>query len=188
MFALHVLAFIPLLFGFPDLTVNWSGGELSAVRIVADGKEEVISQCIQSGLEVRYRYELRLCKRRLLWADFCTDESVQTRTMQFDPISESYRVVVDKIGDREPAKITTFPTLDGALRAVNSLTSPSLDQLGFNEKDFPSSRLPYLGVRVVTDCKGDYNETIARISSFITLGLIDIGTFDSGWVDFALSK
>lgn len=183
-----ILAFLPLLFAFPNPNVNWSGGELKAVRITADGKEKVINQCISSGLEVRYRYELRVCRHRILWADYCTDEKVVVRSLNFDPISESYRVVIDKLGDREPAKVTTATTLDAALGAVTAFTSPPLLEMGFNSRDFPANRDPYLNVRVIADCKGDYNETLAQISNFLTLGLVEVGTFDSGWVAFSLTR
>lgn len=185
---LRYLVFVPLIFGFPNLKVNWSGGEFNSVRITAEGKERLINQCIESGLEVRYRYEFRVCKRRFFWADSCEDDVVRVRSLQFDPISESYRVFFDIIGDREPAKIVTHTSLDEALQDVTTLVSPSLAELGFNEKKYPPARAPYLGVRVITDCKGDYSETFARISSVLTLGLVDVGTFDSGWVDFSLSR
>lgn len=188
MFLLKIFAFIPLLFAFPTPTVNWSGGELNAVRISADGKEQVINQCISSGLEVRYRYELRVCHHRILWADYCSDEKVVVRSLNFDPISESYRIVIDKLGDKEPAKITTSTSLETALSAVTAFTSPPLVDLGFNSREFPANRSPFLGVRVIADCKGDYNETLAKISNFLTLGLVDVGTFDSGWIAFSLTR
>ncbi|MBN8550577.1 MAG: hypothetical protein J0M12_14775, partial [Deltaproteobacteria bacterium] len=73
------------------------------------------------------------------------------------------------------------------LGTVTTLTSPPLSSLGFNSSDFPQNRSPFLGVRVIADCKGDYNETIAKISNFLTLGLVDVGSFDSGWVAFSLA-
>ncbi len=185
---LRHLIFVPLIFGFPDLRVNWSGGEYNSVRVVAEGKEELINQCIEGGLEVRYRYEFRICRRRFLWADACAEDVVHTRSLQFDPISESYRVSVDKLGDHLAPKVITHPTLEEALGDVTTLYSPSLNELGFSDKKYPQSRSPYLGVRVVADCKGDYNETFSRISSFLTLGMVDIGTYDSGWVDFSLVR
>ena len=185
---LRYFIFVPLIFGFPDLKVNWTGGEFNSVRVLAEGKEALISQCIESGLAVRYRYEFRVCRRRLLWADTCGDEVVHTRTLQYDPISESYRVSIDKLGDHLAPRVVTHPALDEALQNVTVLYSPSLSELGYSERRYPQKRAPYLGVRVVTDCKGDYNETFARISSFLTLGILDIGTYDSGWVDFSLVR
>ncbi|MBN8550607.1 MAG: hypothetical protein J0M12_14925 [Deltaproteobacteria bacterium] len=187
MFLLKILAFVPLFFAFPNPNVNWSGGEHNAVRISADGRDEIINQCIRSGLEVRYRYEMRICRHRILWADYCGDERVVIRSLNFDPISESYRVVIDRLGDKEPAKVTTATSLEKALGTVTTLTSPPLSSLGFNSSDFPQNRSPFLGVRVIADCKGDYNETIAKISNFLTLGLVDVGSFDSGWVAFSLA-
>lgn len=188
MFLLKVIAFLPLVFAFPDLQVNWSGGEHSAVRVVAEGKEGTIDQCIESGLEVRYRYELRLCRRRTLWADYCKDSRITIHAVQYDPISESYKVAMDTLSDGYPPKVVTFLVLEDALRAVTTLSSPPLKDMGYNSDAFPSRRDPYIGVRVITDCKGDYNETMARISNFLTLGLLEIGSFDSGWSDFSLTK
>jgi hypothetical protein len=142
MLFLKIIAFFPLMFAFPDLRVNWSGGQLNAVRVVAEGKDEVMEQCVKSGLEVRYRYELRICKRRFLWADSCNDPKVEVHSLQYDPISESYRVMVDKIGDNEAAKTTTAKPLWARLLNTRRLRSPTLATI---RKNIPKVALPIWG-------------------------------------------
>ncbi len=39
-----------------------------------------------------------------------------------------------------------------------------------------------------SECKGGYNRTVARISSFLTMGLVRLSGFDTGWVDFKLER
>lgn len=185
---IHALLLAGVIFAFPDPKVNWLNQQHDSVKIEVAGNDEFINQCLSSGLELRYRYEARLCKRRLLWADACNQEKIEIRTLQFDHISEGYRLSIDWLGDKIPAKVVHIAIQQEALIAIANIAAINFVDLGFNQADFPETSSPYMGIRVIADCKGDYNETIAKISSWLTLGLLDLATYDSGWVDFRLAS
>ena len=183
---MHALLLAGAIFAFPEPKVNWVSPQHDSVKVEVAGKDDFISQCLSSGLELRYRYEARVCKRRLLWADSCEEEKVEIRTLQYDHISEGFRLSIDWLGDKIPAKVIHITNQAEALNAIANIAAIDFVDLGFKPEDFPLSSSPYMGIRVIADCKGDYNETIAKISSWLTLGLVDLATYDSGWVDFRI--
>lgn len=185
---LSLFVALPIIFALPDPMVSWSNAEHTAVRVEVVPRDEFVTQCLNAGLEVRVRYELRMCRRRVLWADSCEERRVQIQTMQFDPIREGYRVSTDRLGDTSSPKVSVVPEQVAAMSLAFRIPELLLADLGFSADQFPADRTPFFGVRAVADCKGDYNETLARISSFLTLGLIDFGSSDSGWVDFRINE
>lgn len=179
---------LPLFLNLPELSVTWSNSETKSVRVAVTGEDEVVKQCLRSGLKVRYRFELQLCRDRVAWFDRCVDEKTLLQQVEYDPISETYKVEIDQIGDGQIARTLQVRTIHAALRTVSSLRDLALITLGKDSEKIMQSKSAYLSVRVHSDCKGDYNETIARISNLLSLGLINLAGFDSGWVDFRLQR
>jgi hypothetical protein len=177
---------LPLVFALPDPLVSWTNAEHDAVKVEVAPSDELVSQCLDAGLEVRVRYEMRVCRRRVMWADSCEERRVQIHTVQYDPIREGYRVSADRLGDTSAPKVNLVAERFAALSLVFRIPELRLQDIGFSIEQFPMRKAPFFGVRALADCKGDYNETLARISSFLTLGLIDFGSSDSGWVDFRI--
>jgi len=183
---LKLVAFIPLIFALPSIAVNWSDSRSQAFNIVVSGREEILEQCARSGIEVRYRYQIHACKRRSWWFDRCRDDLELVRSLQYDPISENIRVMSDQMGDSIAPKTTYVATIDEAFDSIGFIPGISLDKL--NSGVVSGGDRTYVSVRVLSDCKGEYSQIGMRISTILTLGLIKVGSFDSGWVDFELQK
>ncbi|MBX7145410.1 MAG: DUF4390 domain-containing protein [Oligoflexia bacterium] len=187
MILLQVIAALPVMFAVPEPVVNWTDAGHNALRLEVPEREDFSAECLKNGLELRYRFEMRVCRRRMLWTDGCDAARVQIQSVQYDPISEGYRVSIDLIGDKESPKVTHMQSESEAMGLALRIPSVALSEIGYSTQRFPAEKEPYIGIRVTADCKGDYNETISQISSFITLGLLEVGSTDSGWVDFRLT-
>ena len=60
--------------------------------------------------------------------------------------------------------------------------------LARGDQDYLGSGASYVSIRVSSECRGDFNKTLARISSVLTLGLVRLSGFDTGWLDFKLPR
>lgn len=175
---------IPLLFGFTQLSVNWVHKSRGVISLHVTEHDPIMMECQKSGSEVYYRYEYQLCRRRSLWFNACETTSVVTRTLNWDPISDNYSVVSDMLGDEHPAVKSTFTTSKEALEELSAVKEVVLKD--FVKLDPAVKHRYYLRARVKFICKGQTSATLDRISSIMTLGLVNLGTADSGWIDFPL--
>ena len=180
------ILFIGLFFAPPQLLMNWAGGNKDGVKIVASGTDESVVQCAKSGLEVRYRYEERLCRRRSTWFDSCASPRVDIRSLQFDPISEIYTVMSDRLDDVEAPRISKFTSLNEALQQTSTISYLPLSFLDRDGLGPQGAQNAYVSVRLRVQCRGSLNETLEKLSYFLTLGLIRSHGYDSGWMDFQL--
>ena len=172
----------------PQLAVRWSGGSYQGIKAVMDGYDPALEQCARSGLEVHYRYELKLCRRRSMWLDACAVPRVEQRSVQYDPISESYTVNSDRLDDEEPPRAVKTASFAEAMQQVVLVPYMSLafldrDRIGVER--YPDS---YVSARVVSECRGSYTQALSRLSYFLSLGLLRTSGSDTGWVDFQLSR
>lgn len=158
------------------------------VKIHFRGEDDIFEQCIESGLTVKYRYSFRLCKSRVGWFHTCLDTRRQIHHMETDPIRNAYRITVDRHGDDDEPVSTFVKSKKQAYQKLSSIESFPLDFIGADDLEYARSQRSYLDVRVESHCQGRYNKTLARISYFLTLGLVDIIGFDSGWQEFPLSE
>lgn len=163
--------------------VNWVGSD--AVRIVAQGREELLNRCMESGIEVRYRFDMRYCRRRSGWFDSCSDQRSEIHILQFDPISEIYRVTVDRHGDEQGPIQHTYASSDEAYSVLTEIPAVPL-QFVARDEAVSSDANHYVGVKVVADCKDSFGSSMLDISYLITFGLVKINRFDSGWIAFNL--
>lgn len=177
---------IPLLFDVPTLALRWSGPENSALEVKIDSFSPVLETCIESGLEVRYRYEFQLCRKRAAWFNACADSLLVRHSLIYDAVTQSYKVIRDQHGDADPEESTSYDSLQEAWQSLVSVKNLSLDVLARGDKRFAKARDRYVSVRVSGSCKGEYNQTLARIAYFLTLGLARIDAFSTGWIDFKL--
>jgi Domain of unknown function (DUF4390) len=169
----------------PRLNVDWSGRSHSAVTIRASTRDSAVEQCLQGGLELRYRFEVQLCEERKLWFDQCGEMRVFVRNLSHEPVSGSYRLRSDLHRDLEEPQVLTTESLREAVAIVAQLRDLPLSELDNPLHRDRGSLL--LKARVSTDCKGDYNRTLSRLSYFLTMGLLKSGVSDSGWKTFNLS-
>lgn len=184
---LHLLSLLlPLVFAVPALVVEHGQTDPKFVDIRIEGLAESYEQCLESGLEVRYRYELQLCKRRANWFDWCGPTRLATRRIAYDPISESYTVYEDLHDDGNEPTARNLRSLQEVLSIASVVRGVSLEHIAAGAVDNLKTGRAYVSVRLSTDCHGSYNKTLARISGVLTLGMVEYGGFDSGWVDFSL--
>ena len=183
---LRILAALPLLFALPEFRINWKDSRHDALNVSISGYNETVERCIESGLEVRYRYELQLCRRRTLWFHACKERNVVLQSLQFDPISEMYKVTRDRLGDDRGAVRTSAGTFEEGLAAASNVSDLPLGFLSGGDQAFVSDPRLYVSARVLATCRGEYNETLARIGYFLTLGLVKVSAFNTGRIDFNL--
>jgi len=162
--------------------VKWASESRDAVRIVVEGQDDFFTQCIRSGLEARMRLEVALCRRRQAWFDRCSDTVTEVHGLRYDAVADAYTVTRDRWGDAVLPVEETLNDAENALQAVAAIESEPLAPLGWAA----DGRRYYLQLRAVADCKGEYNELLARIPYLLTLGLVRVNGYDSGTVTFSL--
>ncbi|RIL03893.1 MAG: hypothetical protein DCC75_12810 [Proteobacteria bacterium] len=171
----------------PQVQLDWADAKFDQLKVSVSNYDQAMQQCIKSGMELRNRFEMRWCKRRRFWLDNCADLRVEVRSLKFDPISESYRVITDRIGDELEPSSVSLDTPEEALKRISIIEDLTLDFLSAGAQGRQQGR-SYVGMRLLTDCRGEYNETLARISYFLSLGAIKSAGYDSGWIDFELGQ
>ena len=184
----QLLLIVLFLFSPPSVHLNWKTATRSSVAIAVDVKDEFIERCGLSGLTVRYRYSLQLCRSRSWWFDECGDERMLIRTFRYDPITELFYLSSDLIGDRQSATTATGTTIQEAFRYVQKIEDfPLQTLLSSSGNDLPRKD-GYLTVSVSAGCKSEYSETFARVSSVLSLGMVTSGVVESGRITFMLDQ
>jgi hypothetical protein len=178
-----VVVFVFVSVGFADgPTVKWANDTRDAVRIVVDGEEEFFTQCIRSGFEARMRFEVGVCRRREGWFDRCSETFTEVHALRYDAVADAYLLTRDRWGDAAPPTEETVGDAENALRGLAEIGPEPLAQHGWAA----DGRRYYIKLRAVADCKGEYNELLARIPYLLTLGLVRVNGYDSGTVTFSL--
>jgi len=185
---LKLMLTLPLLFGLPDFSINWTDRKFDSLTLQVRGYNEVQERCLKNGLEVRYRYELQLCRRRTGWFHACKEQRLIMHSLQFDPISQTYKVTRDRLGDDRPSQKNDVAAFEEALLLTSRVENLPLSFLAQDDTAFADRKRLYVSSRVMADCHGQYNATLARVGYFLTLGLIKVSAFSSGWIDFDLEK
>lgn len=178
------MAILHAILAAPDFSIALSGRDRGMVSLTLVSHDELIEQCIGAGLEARYRFSIRACRRRSFWFDMCRDEIQYQRIIRFDPITEIHRVAFDTLGDDDPPQTMSMPSRSEAIRAVSSLKKIDVSKLTGGDSRFLEPSSGYLSARVATECRGEYSRITRRISSALTLGMVEIGGLDSGWLRF----
>ena len=190
---LKLLLIVSFFLAPPDVKLNWLGaGERKAVRIWVDGYDSFGGDCVKNGLALRLRFESRLCYRRFWWVRSCGPTWRIVQTLQFDPISDSYKFVSDQLDDEAVPAENTFKSVDEGMRKLMTFDEFELSNLVLPEsaagRELSRLNHPYMAVRVWSECRGEYNETLERISYLVSFGLVRTSGFDSGWFDFGLAQ
>jgi len=172
----------------PEVQVKWLKPDSHNLQISVSAQSEVLEHCLSSGLEVRYRYELQFCRHREGWFNACKDVRKVIQSVQFDPIAQTYTVYRDRHGDDLPREELSPGTKEEALDLVTSIKDMPLEYLSRGDTNYENSPKAYLGVKVAADCRGEYSETLARIGYFLTLGLVNVSAFNTGWSYFDIAS
>jgi hypothetical protein len=181
---LSIVAYISLLIASPELDIKMAGSTAPGFALQVHGQDDLLEKCMQGALELRYRFKVKICRKRTAWFDDCKSEKIISQSLRFDPISETYKVTSDEIGDREPPRSMTLTSREDAVRELTGIPNLAFSSLKNDDPAFVMGERTYLRARVESECKGAFNETLANISTFLTLGLVKISGFDSGWIDF----
>jgi hypothetical protein len=166
--------------------VNWASPEKAAISIAAPERQPEILECLSSALQARVRFDVRLCHRRSGWFDGCEESRSELHTVQFDEITESYRVVSDRFGDDLEPVAVGIPARSEAIKVATSLQDLPLTFLARDEQQLLDQQDTYIQVRTIFVCRGEVNRTLAHLSRIITLGLVNVVEDSSGWSDFEL--
>ncbi len=171
----------------PEMAVRWTSSVQKAIAITVDGSQEAFKSCLSSGFQVRYRFEFLLCKHRSGLFSECGEQHTLIRTLEYDAVSESYRFVSDMLGDAEAPVLLNLSSEEEATKGIATIGELSLVSIGGPAQGLAAGTSPlYISIRLVTDCKGEYNQTLSRIGYFLTLGLLHFNESDSGWTNFTL--
>ncbi|NLF24805.1 MAG: DUF4390 domain-containing protein [Deltaproteobacteria bacterium] len=179
---------LPLIFASPQVKVNWTDSKFESLHIRVDFKDELMGKCLRGGLEMEYAFDARLCRRRTVWFDACAELYRERHHLSFEPISSNYTLVSDRLDDDIGPQTRNFKSLEEAQAAMAEMEEVTLAELAGSESQYLNNSRVYLSARAQSRCKGSYNRTLAGISSFLTLGLVRISGFDTGWVDFTLAR
>lgn len=174
----------PLL-ALPSLSVSWKDSQLRSFKLSSTAtSESAVRECIEEGYSFENRFEVKVCKRGLLWFESCSKDQTFISQVTQDPVTLQYALRSDTLGDGEDPQEIVLPTI---LEAYNRLiTIAPVALTSFIE--VPSGDRNYLSARITESCKGSVSPTLRRVSQLLTLGLLDIRGVDSGWIAFPLSE
>lgn len=182
----YIFAILLLTFAPPSVRMNWLSPLKNAFTVGVEVQDEFIERCAGSGLTVRYRYLVRMCRSRSWWFDECNEELMFIKSLRYDPITELYYLKADRIGDGEEGTTATAQTKQEAFSYVQRLEGIELSQLVASEEQLSSLRSRYVTISVSAGCKSEYSETFAKVSSILSLGMAPSGVVESGVITFPL--
>ncbi len=168
--------------------VFWTSNEKQAVTVYGAGLAQSVLECLDSSRQSRVRIDFRVCRRSPAWFDSCRPSRSGLNTIEFDPITESYRVVSDLLGDdSEPASIG-IPSRAEAVEVVLQTKTIPLGYLAQEDTTVLQERGTYIQVRATTSCRGSVNRFFANVSQILTLGMINVVESTTDWNDFSLTS
>jgi hypothetical protein len=168
--------------------VLWVDSSHQSVTVKAVGIQDEVDECLESSREAKLRFEMRLCRKRSSWLDSCEGERSQHHSVSYDSITESYKVVTDRLDDDLDPVAVGIPSRKEAIGSATTVEGMPLSFLAQDELELPGHERGYLQVRVVFICKGSVNRTLAQLSQLLTFGIVNVVESDSGWMDFPLQR
>jgi hypothetical protein len=177
------------LYAVSEMSLSWIGANKESLTLLTPVNSDEISQCIASGFQMRYQIELKLCGKVQGWFAECGGIRKEIRTIEFDDIAEGYRFFADSIGDGKEGTTRVYGEREHAIAALSTLENIALDSLMIPDSNgtIPND-MSVVNVRIISECNGGYNETLARMTYLLSLGLVSLHEADSGWVRFALNE
>ncbi len=177
----------PILVGaFALVDVTWHTQQQKAINIKAQSRGSEVLECLAEELKAKLRFEIRLCRRRAGWLDFCEDSRSELHTVTYDEVTESYRVVSDRLDDEQEPISIEVPSRPEAVRLVTTVDNLKLNFLTRDEPHLTEQENSYLQIRTIFTCRGNSSRPFAHVSRFLTFGLLNTVEDRSEWEDFAL--
>lgn len=172
----------------PSLDVRWSSPIQESISIVAGDREGIAKRCLNESHQARLRFEVQLCRKRSGWFDYCEEPRAELHTAMFDPVTESYRVVSDRLGDTLEPTAVGIPIRSESIRSLVTVSKFPIDFLLREEMDLASHPGAYLRIRTVFKCREGGVRAFAHLSRFLTLGLVNTVEDVSEWSEFNLAS
>jgi hypothetical protein len=166
--------------------VVWVDSSHTAVTIRAPGARQEVAECLEGGREAKLRFQVRLCRKRQSWLDACASERTQHHSISYDSITESYKVIKDRLGDDADPVAVGMPSREDAVNAAISAENVPFSFLARDESNLLGHEQGYLQARMIFVCKGSINRTIGQLSQILTFGILNVVESDSGWLDFSV--
>lgn len=167
--------------------VHWTDSSRSAVSITAEGLRPAIEECLDSGRLAKVRFEMRMCRKRSSWLDACSTERSELHAIDYDIITESYRVVSDLHGDGSDPVAVGFPNRASAVDSTIVMPKVELAFLSRGDSELLNHERNYLQVRTVLLCRGSVNRLLAHLSQIVTFGIVNVKEEGSDWFDFPIN-
>jgi hypothetical protein len=170
------LTLLTVLFASPELVVQPQGDQLT---FILEGADSLMERCINAGLELRTRFDLELCKTRSLWFDECKRPRTETRGVSFDPISQTFKLVKDRMDDGTPPATLHLSALEEVLSLAGRTDDLSVQFLSHDDPPFAESHRASIRFHAKAYCHGDggMDSLLERLS----FGLLQAERYDSGW-------
>jgi hypothetical protein len=149
-------------------------------------KESVMAECVRAGLEVRYRFSLRVCSRLGGWFDPCKNKRDDIRSIEFDPITNQYLIQKDRLGDNSPPTVLRVKSPREALATAQSTDPFTINFLAYGDSEFLARQGVYIEVRSRGYCKNGQTD-FENIINILTFDLLEANRFDTGWESFNIS-
>ncbi|RMD86468.1 MAG: hypothetical protein D6808_03235 [Candidatus Dadabacteria bacterium] len=175
---------ISLLLFSPPLSVRWVDKEKTSLRVdFLESKKRCLAELRKKEISLKFRFKVRVCKRRR-WTKSCRKELTEIHDLKFDPVTEKYKVSIDRLDDKEEPVSTTYDTKKDAVARTLSINLLDLKSLDGGER-LKRDQRRYLQVRLISRCKKRRRHFFSNILPFVlTFGLIDNSYYDTGWIDF----
>jgi hypothetical protein len=167
--------------------VQWSSPQREALSIRVVGAEAALGECLDSGRKGRLKVEFRVCRSSPAWFDSCRPTQSGINSIEFDAISESFRVVSDLRDDGSDAIAVGMPNRPEALQAAVEVRALPLEFLAQGDTFVLKEPGTYVQLRATTSCRGSVNRILVHLSEIVTLGMVTAGESASDWFDFTLA-
>jgi hypothetical protein len=159
-----------------------------AIHIRAPHRAAEVLECLEDSLKAKLRFEVRVCRRRSGWVDFCEESRNELHTVTYDEVTESYRVVSDRLNDEQEPIALEISSRSEAVHLVTLLENLPLSFLTREEPSMLGHSRAYVQVRTVFTCRGNSSRPFTHLSRILTFGLLNNVEERSEWFDFALHQ
>jgi hypothetical protein len=175
-----------LIFAFSLVEVRWTTPAQNAIQVAVPDRAAGVQGCLEDSLKARLRFEVRVCRKRSGWVDRCEEPRAELHTVTYDEVTESYRVVSDRLDDEQEPIAIEVPSRAEAVRLVTTLENLPLKFLTPLEPELLNHAGAYVQIRTVFTCRGNSSRPFTHISRILTFGLLNNVEDRSSWEDFAL--
>jgi len=167
-------------------SVFWSSNEMRSVTVDGAGLAPAVTECLDSSRQSRIKMEFRVCRRNPAWFDSCRPARSGLNSIEFDVVTESYRVESDLHDDDVEPSSSGIPSRLEAIESVLRMRSVPLEYLAQGDVSVLRESGTFLQVRATLSCRGSANRFFANVSRILTLGMVNVIETTTDWGEFSL--